>query len=91
MSQRYEPFRWSDPAIKERAEAERAAVQKRRAEAEAERAQRFEAELRARYLSAGGTGDQWEKEKSGVLAAARQAAALAGTDQARRANAERYG
>jgi len=47
------------------------------------------ADLRSRFLAAGGTAAQWEAEKDGLLLAAIKRSALDGGDAARRAQAER--
>jgi hypothetical protein len=91
MNQPYEPFRWADPAIKERAEAERQESQKRLEDAQRTRAAHFEGELKARYLATGATEAEWQREKDAVLTEARKQAALTGEDVPRSANRARYG
>jgi hypothetical protein len=91
MSQRYEPFKWASPAIKEQAEAERARVTADREAQQKARAADFERELKARYLETGATEAEWQREKGAVLAEARKQAALTGEDVARSANRARYG
>jgi hypothetical protein len=67
-----------------------AAEQRAHAAAE-QRREDFERRLRNNYLSGGGTPEQWEREKSDILRAARAQAALAGDDAARSADRQRYG
>jgi hypothetical protein len=91
MNNRYEPFRWASPAIKEQAEAERARVTADREAQHKAKAADFERELKARYLETGASEDEWQREKGAVLAEARKQAALSGEDAARAANRARYG
>jgi hypothetical protein len=91
MNNRYEPFRWASPAIKEQAEAERARVTADREAQQKARAADFERELKARYLQTGATEQDWQREKGAILAEARKQAALSGEDAARAANRARYG
>jgi hypothetical protein len=91
MNRSYQPFRWADATIKQRAEAEAADAAAAIDAQRTAKAAAFEGELRARYLQTGATEQDWQREKGAVLAEARKQAALTGEDVARSANRARYG
>ena len=83
---RYARQSGAEAAAAEAAEAQRI-VEARRAK----RAAQHEAELRSAYLSVPGADEAgWEREKSTILAADREAAALGRQDAARAAAARFY-
>lgn len=87
----YDGFQYASAEAAELARREHERVQTLLSEGQAQRARAFEERVKARFESAGGSPEEWTKERASILAAARLKASVDGDDAVRRLSSERYG